>query len=673
MGTAKHIKRVKRIGELRELIRRHDYLYYVNDKPEIADAAYDKLLRELTELERAHPELATSDSPTERVGGKVQSAFGEVTHLAPMLSLESLMSADEVLEFGKRVEKGGVSDPSYMAEPKFDGLSVELVYTGGRFERGSTRGDGTTGENVTENLKTIRSLPLRLFSEARDLPETLAVRAEAIMRVGEFESLNRRMIELGKEPFANPRNAAAGSLRQLDPGITASRPLDLFAYEVMHVIHGGGGAALGSQSASLRALSEWGFRVEKSSRLCETLDEVVAYHNELEAKRDELDYELDGVVVKVDRHDQQAELGARSRTPRWAVAFKFKPRQELTDVVDIAVQVGRTGKLTPVALLRPVDVSGVTVSRATLHNQDEVLRKDVRVGDRVRIQRAGDVIPEVVEVLPAGRRRRAEPFRMPAVCPVSGSPVVAKGANHYCTGGWACRAQQTGRIQHFASKGAMEIEFLGEKTVAQFVEGGLVHDLADLYNLTRDDLLPLEGFAEKSADNLVAAIEASKHASLDRFVYALGIPNVGRHVAKVLATHFGALDALMAASEEELVAVHEVGEEVARSVVDYFVDARNRSVIENMKAQGLDLVWEASGVERTLAGAKIVITGTLEELGRDEAKKLVEERGGRVTSSVSKNTSFVVVGANPGSKAEKAKELGVKVLSEKDFLALVRD
>ncbi len=659
----------ERIETLRRELRRHDYLYYVKDKPEIADAAYDKLLRELMELEEKHPELATNDSPTQRVGGKVQSAFGEVTHLAPMLSLESLMSADEVFEFGKRVDKGGVSDASFMAEPKFDGLSVELVYLHGRFERGSTRGDGTTGENVTENLKTIRSLPLRLFPEVRDVPETLAVRAEAIMRVGEFDDLNRRMIELGKEPFANPRNAAAGSLRQLDTGITASRPLDLFAYDVMYIE----GEALGSQSASLHALSDWGFRVEKSSRLCETLDEAVAYHDELEVKRDELDYELDGVVVKVDRHDHQAELGARSRTPRWAVAFKFKPRQEITDVVDIAVQVGRTGKLTPVALLRPVDVSGVTVSRATLHNQDEVLRKDVRVGDRVRIQRAGDVIPEVVEVLPEGRKQGAESFRMPEFCPVSQSLVVAKGANHYCTGGWACRAQQTGRIQHFASKGAMEIEFLGEKTVVQLVEGGLVHDLADLYRLTRDELLPLEGFGEKSADNLVAAIEASKHAGLDRFVYALGIPNVGQHVAKVVATHFGSLDALMVAGEEELVAVHEVGEEVARSVVDYFGDEGNRSVIENMKAQGLELVWEASQVERTLEGSKIVFTGTLVELGRDEAKTLVEQRGGRVTSSVSKNTRFVVVGDNPGSKAEKAAELGVKVLSEREFIALIRD
>jgi len=658
----------ERIEELREVIRRHDYLYYVKDSPEIADAAYDQLLRELMELEEAHPELVTSDSPTQRVGGKVQSAFGEVEHLAPMLSLESLMSAEEVYEFGKRVEKGGVSDAVYMAEPKFDGLSVELVYIEGRFERGSTRGDGTTGENVTENLKTIRSLPLTLFGETRAAPKTLAVRAEALMRVGDFEDLNRRTIELGKEPFANPRNAAAGSLRQLDTTITASRPLDLFAYDVMYI----DGEPLGSQSASLRALSDWGFRTDKSSRLCHDLDQVVAYHDELEAERDELDYELDGVVVKVDRHDHQAELGARSRTPRWAVAFKFKPRQEITDVMDIAVQVGRTGKLTPVALLRPVDVSGVTVSRATLHNQDEVLRKDVRVGDRVRIQRAGDVIPEVVEVLPEGRKPGAEPFTMPEVCPVSGSPVVAKGANHYCTGGWQCRAQQRGRIQHFASKGAMEIEFLGEKTVAQLVEGGLVHDLADLYRLTRDDLLPLAGFAEKSADNLVAAIEASKHASLDRFVYGLGIPNVGQHVAKVLATHFGSLDTIMAASEEVLVAVHEVGEEVARSVVEYFADGRNRAVIDEMKSLGLELVWEASNVERTLEGSKIVFTGALEVLGRDEAKKLVEERGGRVTSSVSKNTSFVVVGDSPGSKADKAKELGVKVLSEKEFLDLVR-
>jgi DNA ligase (NAD+) len=541
------------------------------------------------------------------------------------------------------------------------------VYEEGRFVRGSTRGDGFVGEDVSENLKTIRSLPLSLFTEEAKAPGTVAVRAEAIMRLAEFETLNRRMTEMGKEPFANPRNAASGSLRQLDTRITASRPLDLFAYEMMY----SDGVEVRSQRQALDLLSAWGFRTDPTSRLCKNVGEVFAYHRDLEAKRDELDYELDGIVVKVNRRDQQLELGARSRSPRWAVAFKFTPRQEVTEVMDIAVSVGRTGKLTPVALLRPVDVSGVTVSRATLHNQDEVRRKDVRVSDRVRIQRAGDVIPEVVEVLREHRKGDPPEFRMPARCPVCGSKVEAKGAYHMCTGGWSCRAQQIGRIQHFASRGAMEIEFLGEKTVAQLVEKGLVRDLADLYRLRKEDLLELEGFAEKSSDNLIRAIEASKRASLDRFIYALGIGNVGQHVAQVLASHFGSLFALMNAKENELLAIHEVGEEVARSVVDYFSDEKNRRVIEEMEKMGLDLGWEASGKEKTLAGTRVVFTGTLSKLHRDEAKRLVEERGGRVTSSVSKNTSFVVVGEDPGSKAEKAKELGVKVLSEEEFLSLV--
>jgi DNA ligase (NAD+) len=426
-----------------------------------------------------------------------------------------------------------------------------------------------------------------------------------------------------------------------------------------------------SQREALDFLAEWGFRVDPTSRLCESLDEVVAYHRELEAKRDDLDYEIDGIVVKVDRRDQQAELGSRSRSPRWAVAFKFAARQEVTEVMDIAVSVGRTGKLTPVALLRPVDVSGVTVSRATLHNQDEVRRKDVRVSDRVRIQRAGDVIPEVVEVLLEHRKGDPPQFQMPTVCPVCGSSVESKGAYHVCTGGWSCRAQQTGRIQHFASRGAMEIEFLGDKTVAQLVERGLVRDLSDLYRLEKKDLLELDGFAEKSAENLVNAVEASKKAPLDRFLYGLGIGNVGQHVAHVLASHFGSLARILDAKEEELLSVHEIGEEVARSVVDYFTDEKNRRVIEDMQRNGLDLVWEATQKEKTLAGTRVVFTGTLSKVHRDEAKRLVEERGGRVTSSVSKNTSFVVVGEDAGSKAEKARELGVKVVSEDEFLALV--
>ncbi len=658
----------ERVEKLRAQIRRHDYLYYVKGRPEISDATYDRLLRELIEIEEEYPDLLAPDSPSQRVGGKIHEAFNEVRHLAPMLSLESLMAEEEVREFGKRVEKGlGESEVPYMAEPKFDGLSVELVYLDGRFERGSTRGDGTVGEDVTENLKTIRSLPLALFTDERSAPGTLAIRAEAIMRLGEFESLNRRMTELGKEPFANPRNAASGSLRQLDTSVTASRPLDLFAYELMYA----DAVTLRSQREVLDALADWGFKVDKSSRLSKGLAEVVAYHDEMEAKRDELDYEIDGIVVKVNRRDQQAELGSRSRSPRWAVAFKFRPRQEITEVMDIAVQVGRTGKLTPVALLRPVDVSGVTVSRATLHNEDEVRRKDVRVGDRVRIQRAGDVIPEVVEVLHDQRKGNPPEFHMPSRCPVCDFAVAIKGAYHVCTGGWSCRAQQTGRIQHFASRGAMEIDFLGEKTVAQLVERGLVSDLADLYRLEKKDLVGLEGFADKSAQNLVDAIEASKRAPLDRFIYALGIPNVGQHVARVLATHFGELDDLMAANEDELLSVHEIGEEVARSVVEYFGDRKNRNVIERMRQRGLDLVWQRSQVARTLEGKKIVFTGALSKLHRDEAKRRVEERGGRVTSAVSKSTSFVVVGEDPGSKAEKAKELGVEILSEEEFLALL--
>jgi DNA ligase (NAD+) len=657
----------ERVDALRKEIRRHDHLYYVLGRPSISDAAYDRLLRELMELEEKFPDLKTPDSPTERVSGRVQKEFSEVRHLAPMLSLESLMSENEVREFGKRVEKGlGLSQVDYIAEPKFDGLSVELVYEDGRFLRGSTRGDGLLGEDVSENLKTIRTLPLALFTEKSPAPGTLAVRAEAIMRLQEFEALNRRMTETGKEPFANPRNAASGSLRQLDTRVTASRPLDLFAYDVVYADR----VEIRTQRQALEDLASWGFKTDPGSRLCRDIDEVVAYHDELEAKREQLDYELDGIVVKVNGRDQQAELGSRSRSPRWAVAFKFAPRQEVTEIMDIAVSVGRTGKLTPVALLRPVDVSGVTVSRATLHNLDEVRRKDVRVSDRVRIQRAGDVIPEVVEVLREQRKGSPPEFEMPGLCPVCASKVVARGAYHVCTGGWSCRAQQAGRIQHFASRGAMEIDTLGEKTVAQLVEKGMVEDLADLYNLRREDLVELEGFAEKSADNLIRAIETSKRAPLDRFLYALGIANVGQHVAQVLASHFGSLARVMNATEEELLSVHEIGEEVARSVVEYFADPKNRRVIERMEERGLDLVWEASPAEKTLAGTRVVFTGTLSKLHRDDAKRMVEERGGRVTSSVSKNTSFVVVGEDPGSKADKARELGVRILSEDEFLKL---
>jgi DNA ligase (NAD+) len=496
----------------------------------------------------------------------------------------------------------------------------------------------------------------------------VAIRAEAIMRLSDFEALNRRMAEAGKEFFANPRNAAAGSLRQLDTRMTADRPLDLFAYEIMYADR----LRLASQKEVLETLAAWGFRVEPNVRRCSDIEEAMAHHHDRGAKRDTLDYEMDGIVIKVDRRDQQAELGERSRSPRWAVAYKFAPREEVTEVMDIAVQVGRTGKLTPVALLRPVDVGGVTVGRATLHNQDEVDRKDVRVGDTVRVRRAGDVIPEVVEVLREKRKPGAKRFAMPERCPVCDSPVVQQGAYHMCSGGLVCAAQQMGGIEHFASRGAMEIEHLGGKTVVQLFERGLVKDLADLYHLKKSDLVNLEGFADKSADNLLDAIEASKQTSLDRFLYALGISNVGQHVAKVLAQHFGSLEAVMNAGQEELTAVHEIGEEVARAVTTFFRDKGNRGVIGKLIESGVQPSWERAGASASLAGMKIVFTGALSQIGRDEAKRLVEERGGRVTSSVSKKTSLVVVGDSPGSKLEQARKHGVKVLAEEQFLKLVR-
>jgi DNA ligase (NAD+) len=658
----------KRLEELRREIRHHDYLYYVKSVPEVSDAQYDALMRELLALETEHPDLITPDSPSQRVAGAVQEGFGEVVHLAPMLSLESAMEESEVREFDKRVRKGlGDAAFEYVAEPKFDGLSVELIYVDGTFERGSTRGDGQVGEDVTPNLRTIRSLPLKLHTKPRPAPGTIAIRAEAIIRLSDFESLNRRMMETGKEPFANPRNAAAGALRQLDARITAERPLALFAYEIMSADR----LPVESQWEALEMLSSWGFLVDPTARVCGDIEQAIAYHDERETKRDSLDYEIDGVVVKVNRRLQQQELGERSRSPRWAVAYKFAPRQEVTEVMDIAVQVGRTGKLTPVALLRPVDVGGVTVSRATLHNQDEVDRKDVRVGDTVRVRRAGDVIPEVVEVLKEKRKPGTERFVMPESCPACGSRVVQQGAYHMCSGGLICPAQRMGGIEHFASRGAMEIEHLGEKTVRQLVERKIVGDVADLYHLGKEDLLGLEGFADKSIDNLLSAVEASKRRGLDRFLYALGIPNVGQHVAKVLAQHFGSLDAVMKAGEEELTGVHEIGPEVARAVTTFFRNDDNRRVIRRLGEAGVEPHWDRRDKPASFGGMKIVFTGALQHVSRDEAKRLVEERGGRVTSSVSKNTSLVVVGDNAGSKLEQARQHGVKVIGEEEFMKLL--
>ena len=852
--------------EFVEQIRRHDYCYYVLDKPEIEDPEYDHLFRELVKLEEQYPELATSDSPTQRVAGGVADAFVEVEHVVPLLSLDSIHDEAELRDFCRRMERElGTTSIAYSLEPKYDGLSVELVYDDGVFSRGSTRGNGRIGEDITANLRTIGSLPLRLTG--RNVPERFAVRGEAVYPIADFQRMNRELAAEGKEPFKNPRNAAAGALRQLDSRIARARPLALFAYDIL-LWESETGKAPETQTEVLETLARLGFRVALGQQLDESrpaqaawascgvsAEDILAYHRDLENARDRLSVELDGAVVKVNRVADQRELGERSRSPRWAAAFKFAPRQEETELVDIVVQVGRTGKLTPVAHLRPVLVSGATVSRATLHNEDFVRKLDVRRGDRVRIQRAGDVIPQVVEVVAQSRAPGTDAWSMPGECPSCKVEVRAQGAYHLCTGGWRCPAQLHARIAHFASKGAMDIDTLGEKLVAVLIESEIVETPADLYSLGEDallglpkvqvervafneqsaralverlaavrdvplaqllaaldlpqvglttaeaiaaelsslaeiregeerlarvprvgarrareicaaldepanralvrdltrlgvwfgncadasagdaggidqisdisdvgepdggtlerDLLRLVGafgikgmgaeavralvrgelvsrpadvfdlsveklldlpprvsmrrpFGEKSAENLLAQIEASKSARLDRFLFALGIPNVGAHVAGVLAARFGSVEEVRKATPEMLREVHEIGEEVADSVVSFFENETNCEFLDTLLDEcqgGVAPRWEETGTS-TLTGMRIVLTGTLPGMSREEAAALIERHGGRVVSSVSKKTTLVVAGENPGSKRARADELGVLVRDE---------
>jgi len=586
-----------------------------------------------------------------------------------MLSLDSLVDRTDVLAFDQRMKRElGVSVVDYAAEPKFDGLSVELLYEGGVFTRGATRGDGTTGEDVTINLRTIRALPLQLMAQS-GYPSRVVVRGEVYMRLDDFQTLNRTMTELGEEAFANPRNAASGALRQLDSAMTAARPLALTCYEIMAL----SGRGLPTHWEELEALSRWGFPVPLHRRLCASIEEAVEYHRDTETMRDSLPYEIDGVVIKVNRRDWQERLGYKSRSPRYAVAYKFTPRKEVTKVQDIVVSVGRTGTLTPLALLIPVEVGGVTISRATLHNADEVARKDIRVGDTVRVERAGDVIPAIAERVSAPGDVRGEPFRMPDQCPVCGSNVAREGAYYYCTGKSVCLAQLRGAIEHFASKSALNIEGLGKKTVAQLVEAGLVRSLADVYRLTKGQLLTLEGFAERSATLLLAAIERSKTVSLDRFLMGLGIRQVGQHIAKVLAREFGSLTSLMEASEDRLQQVSAIGPEIAASLVSYFSEEHNRRVIRDLVDSGFTIEAPSAPASSraSLAGKTFVFTGGLNDLTREQAGRLVGERGGRIASSVSKKTSYVVAGEEAGSKLEQARKLGIAVLTEKEFRAMV--
>lgn len=665
-----HADILARLIALRDEIRRHDYLYYVKDHPEISDSRYDRLFRELVELELAHPELVTPDSPSQRVGAPPLEALVKVPHEQPMLSLDSIADQNEVQAFDQRMKRElDTLSVEYSAEPKFDGLSVELTYDHGIFTRGATRGDGTIGEDVTINLRTIRSLPLRLHAQS-GFPDHLVVRGEVYMRLDDFQALNRRMTERGDDAFANPRNAASGSLRQLDSTITATRPLVVTCYEIMALSM----PVPPTHWDELETLARWGLPTPVRRQLCASIDEVMAFHREMESVRDQLPYEIDGVVVKVNRRDWQDRLGMKSRSPRWAIAYKFTPRKEVTIVQDIVVSVGRTGTLTPVALLKPVEVGGVTISRATLHNADEVARKDIRIGDTVKVERAGDVIPAIAERVPVPGEHRSTPFRMPDHCPVCGSSVGREGAYFYCTGQLVCDAQLKGAIEHFASKHALNIEGLGKKTVAQLVDKGLVRSLADLYRLTNADLVRLEGFADRSATLLVESIAGSKTVSLDRFLMGLGIRQVGQHIAKVLAREFGSLAEIMSADQKRFQEIREIGPEISESLVAYWSEPRNREVIAQILESGVQVAaGMATGDRRKspLAGKTFVFTGGLDHFTRDGAQQAVETAGARMSSSVSKKTSYLVVGRDAGSKLDQARALGVPILTEQEFAALI--
>jgi DNA ligase (NAD+) len=657
----------QRIDELREAIRQHDHAYYVLDRPAISDEDYDRLFDELRRLEQAYPQLITADSPTQRVGGAPLPSFTQVRHLTPMLSLDSSTSPDVVRQFDRRIRQAVRDRPMrYVLEPKFDGLSLELVYEDGRFVRASTRGDGVRGEGVTENVKAIRSVPLQL--RGAQTPRVLAVRAEALMHIDDFQRLNAALEREGRPVFANPRNAAAGSIRQLDPRVTATRPLNIVVYDEL-VIEGG--PRLDSHWDVLARLQDWGLRVAPLARRCATVEEALIYQREIESKRDGLGYEIDGIVIKVDDLRAREQLGVTARHPRWALAFKFTAREKETAIEDIVVQVGRTGVLTPVAILRPVQIGGVTVTRATLHNREEVARKDLRSGDTVRVIRAGDVIPEVVErVSTAGRRGR--PVSMPRQCPSCRAALVQSGPFDRCPNGLACPAQLKASIQHFGSRDALDIRGLGKETVDLLVSARLVKNVADLFVLRERDLTNLARFGHLSAANLIRAIGRAKHPELWRFLYALGIPSVGTQTARDLAEHFGALDRLLSADAREIRDMAGVGAVVARNVAEFLRQPGTRGVIDLCMQRGMQIVAGRPIHAGPLAGKTVVLTGTLEAMPRAKAEELVRRVGGRTAGSVSRTTDFVIAGAEPGSKHEKALELGIPILDEEHFLKLAR-
>ncbi len=666
-----------RIEKLRDELRHHAYLYYVLDQPEIPDAEYDRLYRELQQLERQHPELITPDSPTQRVGDKPLDGFRQVKHQVPMLSLDNVFSEEELAAFNKRILDRLKLDENtqlaFAAEPKLDGLAISLTYEQGVLTLGATRGDGTTGEDVTGNVRTVQSIPLRLLG--KNIPEVLEVRGEVFMPKAGFEKLNAEARKQGEKTFANPRNAAAGSIRQLDPAIAASRPLAMYCYALGRVE---GWRKLTTHSKTLEQLRQWGLPVCPEVRVVKGVEGCLQYYHDILQRRDKLPYEIDGVVYKVDELALQQQLGFVSRAPRWAIAHKFPAQEEMTVIEAVDFQVGRTGALTPVARLKPVFVGGVTVSNATLHNMDEVERKDIRIGDHVIVRRAGDVIPEVVSVIASKRSGKEKKIRLPKKCPVCHSDVerLEGEAVARCTGGLFCRAQRVEAIKHFASRKAMDIDGFGDKLAEQLVEAGLVETVADIYKLTVDQLAALERMGEKSAQNVINAIDKSRHTELSRFIYALGIREVGEATAANLALAFRSMDALMQADEDALEQVPDIGPIVARHIVNFFQQQHNRDVIAELLDKNIGGITfaplpEPVAQDTPLTGKTVVITGTLPTMTRDEAKQLLQSAGAKVTGSVSAKTDYLLAGDKAGSKLAKAEKLGVQVISEADLRAML--
>lgn len=668
-----NIKTKQRIQSLREEINAHNYSYYVLDNPEIPDSEYDRLLGELGDIEQQHPELITADSPTQRVGATPLDSFSEVKHEVPMLSLGNAFSDQDMSDFDKRIRDGVEQENiEYAAEPKLDGLAISLLYKDGLLERAATRGDGRTGEDVTLNIRTIDAIPLKL--RGNDFPPLIEIRGEVVMPKAGFEKLNKQQLDKGEKPFVNPRNAAAGSLRQLDPQITATRPLSFYSYGIGLIE---GMTPPKKHSVMMEKLKSWGLRINPESRVVKGSKGCVDYYENLAKKRNELPDEIDGIVYKVNDIKSQDIMGFVSRAPRWAIARKFPAQEEMTTLLDIDIQVGRTGALTPVARLEPVFVGGVTVSNATLHNQDEIDRLDVRKGDTVIVRRAGDVIPQIVSVVKSKRQGKPRQFKLPTVCPVCGSEAARfeDEAVTYCTGGLFCEAQRKEAIKHFASRRAMNVDGLGDKLVEQLVDEGLIHTIDDLYHLDVESLVKLERMAEKSAKNLVASLKQSKKTTLARFVFSLGIHSVGETTAQTLANHFATLKKIMNADEEKLLEVPDVGPIVAENLTTFFKQTHNIEVVNQLLEVGIKWpkIEKKSADEQPLAGKSFVVTGTLETMGRNDAKAALQELGAKVSGSVSKKTDYVVVGSNPGSKATKASDLGVSILDEQALIKLLAE